>query len=122
MLTLVGALLLLLSLAGVMLGVFMVSDRRTREPGLYFALWWTPAVAAAGGILMGDRATFIIGASCFVIAGAAFALERRGSRRRRTRGKRRGPRTAKKVRSSKEAKHGSSEKAEELSERARTRK
>ena len=87
LLTVVGVLLLLLSLAGVALGSFMVADRRTREPGLYFALWWTPAVAAAGGILMGDPATFTIGALCFVVAGAAFALERRGLR---SRGKRRG--------------------------------
>ncbi len=95
MLTLVGALLLLLSLAGVMLGLYMVSDRRTREPGLYFALWWTPAVAAAGGILMGDPATFAIGALCFVVAGAAFTLERRGLRNP-GRGTRRGSRGAKK--------------------------
>ncbi len=87
--------LLLLSLAGVALGSLMAADRRTREPGLYFALWWIPAVAAAGGILMGDPATFAIGAFCFVVAGAAFALERRGLRGP-GRGKRRGSRGAKK--------------------------
>ena len=93
LLAVVGVLLLLLSVAGVALGSLMAADRRTREPGLYFALWWTPAVAAAGGILMGDPATFAIGAFCFVVAGAAFALERRGLQ---SRGKRRGSRGAKK--------------------------
>ena len=81
LLTIVGTLLLLLSLAGVALGSFMAANRRTREPGFYFALWWTPALAAAGGVLMGDPVTFTIGAFCFVIAGAAFAFERRNSRR-----------------------------------------
>jgi hypothetical protein len=95
LLTVVGVLLLLLSLAGVALGLLMATDRRTREPGLYFALWWTPAVAAAGGVLMGDPVTFAIGAFCFVVAGAAFALERHGSRRR-AKGKRSGSRGAKK--------------------------
>jgi hypothetical protein len=94
LLTVVGALLLLSSLAGVALGLFMALDRRTREPGIYFALWWTPAAAAAGGVLMGDSATFAVGASCFVIAGVAFVLERRSSRRRSARGKGRGPRNA----------------------------
>ncbi len=60
--------------------MFMAFDPRTREPGLYFALWWTPAVATAAGILMRDPATFTIGAVCFFIAGIAFALERRVSR------------------------------------------
>ena len=81
LLLLVGALLLLLSLAGVVFGLFMALDQRTREPGVFFALWWTPAVAAAGGILMRDLATFAIGMFCFAIAGAAYALEHRGSRR-----------------------------------------
>lgn len=81
LLAVIGALLLLLSLAGVVLGSFMAAERRTREPGLYFALWWTPAVAAGGGILMRDPVTFIIGAFCFIVAGVAFALERRSSRR-----------------------------------------
>ena len=81
LLAVVGALLFLLSLAGVTLGSFMAIDRRTREPGLYFALWWIPAVAGAIGVFMEDPVTFTIGAACFVVAGAAFALERRGSRR-----------------------------------------
>ncbi len=120
MLAVIGALLLLLSLAGVALGSFMAMNRRTREPGVYFALWWIPAVAAAGGVLMRDQATFAIGTFCFLVAGTAFVLERRGSRRRRAaRSKRRGPRTAKKLPSPEEAKRESSEKAEELPERAR---
>ena len=95
LLTVVGTLLLLLSLAGVALGSLMALDRRTREPGLYFALWWTPAVAAAGGVLMGDPATFAIGALCFLVAWAGFALERRGFRRS-ARGNKRGGSGAKK--------------------------
>lgn len=81
LLAFVGALVLLMSLAGVVLGSFMAADRRTREPGLYFALWWTPALAAGGGILMRDPVTFAIGTLCFVVAGATFALERYHSRR-----------------------------------------
>lgn len=73
--------MLFVSLAGVALGLFMVFDHRTREPGFFLALWWIPAVAAAAGILMRDPATFTIGALCFVVAGAVFALERRGSRK-----------------------------------------
>lgn len=116
LLAVAGALLLLLSLAGVALGLFMALGR-AREPGLYFALWWTPAVAAAAGILMGDLPTFAIGAFCFVVAGAAFALERRRARRR-AKSKRRSPRDAGKP-SSGGAKRRSSEEAEQLSERAK---
>ena len=112
-----GALLLLLSLAGVALGLFMALGNRTREPGLYFALWWTPAVAAAAGILMADLPTFAIGAFCFVVAGAAFALERHNARRR-ARSKRRSPRDAEKP-PSREATRPSSGEAEQLSERAK---
>ena len=118
LLAVVGALLLLLSLAGVALGLFMVLDKRTREPGLYFALWWTPAVAAAGGVLMGDLATFAIGAFCFVIAGAAFALERRGVRRS-ARSKRSSARNAEKPPISEGANRRPSAKTEQLSERAK---
>lgn len=76
-LVLVGTLLLLLSLAGIVFGIFMAIGNRTRESGLFFALWWIPAVAAAGGILMRDLATFTVGVFCFAVAGAAYALERR---------------------------------------------
>jgi hypothetical protein len=88
LLLLVGALLLLLSLAGVMFGLFMALDRRTRESGAFFALWWVPAVAAAGGVLMRDLVTFVVGVFCFVAAGTAFALEHRRGPQRPTRGKR----------------------------------
>lgn len=93
LLAVVGALLFLLSLAGVALGSLMAIDRRTREPGLYFALWWIPAAAGAVGIFMEDPVTFAIGAFCFVVAGAAFVLERRGARRPAS--KRRRPGTTK---------------------------
>jgi hypothetical protein len=104
LLTFAGALLLVLSLAGVALGLFMAADRRAREPGLYFALWWTPAVAASVGILMRDPATSAIGVLCFVVAGAAFALERRGSRRP-GRGNRRSSKGPEKSPPYEEAKH-----------------
>ena len=81
LLAVVGALLLLLSLAGTTFGAYMALDAHTREPGVFFAIWWVPAVAAAGGILMRDSVTFAIGALCFVVAGAALAAERRASQR-----------------------------------------
>jgi hypothetical protein len=118
LLAVVGALLLLLSLAGVALGLFMALDNRTREPGLYFALWWTPAVAAASGVLMRDLVTFTIGAVCFVVAGAAFTLERHGSRRL-ARSKRKATKNAGKSPPSEEAKRRSSEESEQLSDRAK---
>lgn len=113
LLAVVGTLLLLLSLAGVALGLFMAFAKRTREAGLYFTLWWTPAVAAACGVLMGDSTTFAIGALCFAVAGVAFMLERRGSRKS-ARGKRRGSRSP--------AKAPLSEEAHQSSEEARSRK
>lgn len=81
LLTALGILLLLLSLAGIAVGFFMALGRRTRVPGVFFALWWIPAVAAAGGILMNDPVTFYIGAFCFVVAGVAMLLENRDSQR-----------------------------------------
>lgn len=77
-----GLLLLLLSLAGVAFGAFMALDERNREQGVFFAVWWVPAVAASLGIVLRDGVTFTIGAICFVVAGAALALEHRSSRRR----------------------------------------
>ena len=88
LLLLVGALLLLLALAGVVFGLFMAFDQRTRESGLFFALWWIPAVAAAGGVLMQDLATFTIGVFCFAVAGVAYALEHRNFQRGSARGRR----------------------------------
>ena len=77
LLTLLGVLLLLASLAGVGLGLFLAARRVTRGLGLFFALWWTPAVAAAAGVLMRDPVTFAIGVFCFAVAGVAFYLESR---------------------------------------------
>ncbi|MDP8952479.1 MAG: hypothetical protein M3N18_09615 [Actinomycetota bacterium] len=113
LLAVVGTLLLLLSLAGLALGLFMAFGNRTREPGLYFTLWWTPAVAAASGILMGDSTTFTIGALCFIVAGVGFVLERRGSRRA-AKGKRRSSRST--------VKAPLAEEADQSSEEARPRK
>lgn len=76
-----GLLLLLVSLAGVVFGSFMALDNRTRDSGVFFAIWWVPAIAASIGLLMRDPVTFVIGAFCFVVAGVALAAERRGARR-----------------------------------------
>jgi hypothetical protein len=95
LLLLVGALLLLLALAGVMFGLVMAFDQRTRQFGLFFALWWIPAVAAAGGILMWDLATFTIGVFCFAVAGVAYALEHRSLHRASARDRRAGYKNAK---------------------------
>lgn len=81
LLVVVGLLLLLWSLAGVAFGVYMTLDERTREPGKFFAIWWIPAVAASIGVLLRDPVTFTIGVICFLVAGIALALERRGSKR-----------------------------------------
>jgi hypothetical protein len=80
LLVVIGLLLLLLSLAGVAFGVFMALDDRTREQGVFFAIWWVPAVAASLGVMLRDRVTFAIGALCFVIAGAVLALEHHSSK------------------------------------------
>jgi hypothetical protein len=137
LLAVIGALLLLLSLAGIAFGSFMSLNHRTREPGVYFVLWWIPALAAAIGILAGDSVTFAIGTFCFVVAGAAFTLERRSSHRP-ARGGRTRSRDAEKPppyegaqrRSSEKTKHPLSERAKQLSgrtkrwlsKRSRTRK
>ena len=80
LLVVVGLSLLLLSLAGLVFGVFMALDERNREQGIFFAIWLVPAVAASLGIVLRDWVTFTIGALCFVIAGAALALEHHGSK------------------------------------------
>lgn len=72
LLTLLGIMVLVLSLAGVGLGVFMATSPNTKELGPLFALWWVPAVAAASGILMRDLVTFVIGLVCFLVAGVIF--------------------------------------------------
>lgn len=79
LITFVGVLVLLVSLAGLALGLFMAVDRHTREPGILFALWWTPALAMAAGIFMRDPVTFSVALICFVVAGVAMYFERRSA-------------------------------------------
>ena len=73
-LTAIGLLFLVISLAGGTLGLYMAADRRTRERGLLFAALWVPGLSAASGVLMRDVVTFTVGLLCFLIAGAVFAL------------------------------------------------
>ena len=80
LLTFFGVVLLLTSLAAVALGLFVAARRGTRGPGLFFALWWTPAVAASVGVLVRDPVTFFVGVFCFVVGGMALAVERRAGR------------------------------------------
>ena len=80
LLTFLGAVLLLVSLAAIALGLFVAARRGLRGQGLFFALWWTPAVAASVGVLMRDPVTFLVGVFCFVVGGAAIAAERRAGR------------------------------------------
>lgn len=80
-LTVVGLLLLAISLAGVALGLYMAADWKTREGGWHFAVLWVPGVAAASGVLMRDVVTFTVGMLCFLVAGIVFVLE--GNRRTR---------------------------------------
>lgn len=75
MLSAIGTLVLLASLAGVVFGVYMATDPKTREPGKLFAVWWVPAAAAASGVLMRDVVTFVVGFLCFLVAGAVFTFE-----------------------------------------------
>jgi hypothetical protein len=75
LLMVIGSLLLVISLAGVALGIYMAADIRTRGRGRLFALLWVPAVAASSGILMRDVVTFTVGLLCFLVAGTVFALQ-----------------------------------------------
>lgn len=70
-----GALILVISLAGVAFGVYMSTHPKTHEAGKLFAIWWVPGIAAALGVFMRDAVTFTIGMSCFVIAGATLLLK-----------------------------------------------
>lgn len=74
-LTAIGTLLLLASVAGVAFGAYMATDPKTREPGKLFAIWWVPAAAAASGVFMRDVVTFAVGTLCFLVAGAVFTFE-----------------------------------------------
>ena len=74
-LTAIGTLLLVASLAGVAFGAYMAADPQTRESGKLFAVWWVPAAAAAGGVFMRDVVTFSVGVLCFLVAGAVFTFE-----------------------------------------------
>lgn len=73
--TAIGALILVLSLAGVAFGVYMSTHPKTREPGKLFAIWWVPGIAVALGVFMRDSVTFSIGLVCFVIAGVTLLLK-----------------------------------------------
>jgi hypothetical protein len=93
-LTVIGLLLLAITLSGIVFGVYMATDPRTREAGKLCAIWWVPGVAAASGVLMRDVVTFTVGILCFLVAGAVFVLEGGGSHKpkvRRTRDLARGP-------------------------------
>ena len=70
--TFFGILLLLLTLAAAAFGLFMAMEPKNREQGRLFTIWWVPAVAAAGGVLMKDVVTFAVGLLCFLVAGAVF--------------------------------------------------
>jgi hypothetical protein len=74
-LTSIGLLLLVISLAGVALGLYMAAGKRTRSRGRLFAVLWLPALAASSGVLMRDIVTFTVGLLCFLIAGTVFALQ-----------------------------------------------
>ncbi len=92
-LTGIGTILLLGSLAAICFGVYMAMDAKNRDAGRYFAVWWVPAVAASSGVLMRDVVTFTVGLLCFLVAGAAFGLQGAARRKpvaRRTRDVRRG--------------------------------
>lgn len=80
LLTLFGVLVLLASLAGVALGLFVAARRGLRRQGISFALWWTPAAAASVGVIMRDPVTFFVGVVCFAVGGVALYLERRAGR------------------------------------------
>src|SRR5215211_9295538 len=80
-LTAIGLLLLVISFAGVALGLYMAADMRTRRRGQLVTMLWVPAMAASSGILMRDVVTFAVGLICFLVAGTVFVLQRRHARR-----------------------------------------
>jgi hypothetical protein len=74
-LTVIGLLLLLVSVAGIFFGIFMATDPKTRGQGTLFAVWWVPGLASASGVLMRDVVTFAVGLLCLLVAGAVVAFE-----------------------------------------------
>jgi hypothetical protein len=74
-LTVIGIVLLVISLAGVALGLYMSADGATRRRGRLFAVLWVPAVAASSGVMMHDVVTFTVGLLCFLVAGSVFVLQ-----------------------------------------------
>jgi hypothetical protein len=74
-LSVIGFLLLVISLGGVALGLYMAADTRTRHRGRLFAILWVPAVAASSGVILHDVVTFTVGLLCFLVAGTVFALQ-----------------------------------------------
>jgi hypothetical protein len=86
-LTAIGLLLLVVALAGIVLGIYMAVEPQTRASGKLFAIWWVPGVAAASGVLMRDVVTFTVGSICFIIAGAVMVIEDSRPRKSEVRGK-----------------------------------
>jgi hypothetical protein len=74
-LTAIGLLMLVISLAGITFGLYMAADKTIRSRGRLFAVLWVPALAASSGVLMRDVVTFTVGLLCFLIAGTVFAIQ-----------------------------------------------
>jgi hypothetical protein len=85
-LTAIGLLLLVVTLVGIALGIYMAFEPKTRASGKLFAIWWVPGLAAASGVLMRDVVTFVVGIVCFLVAGAVIVLEDRSPRKVQVRG------------------------------------
>jgi hypothetical protein len=80
-LTAIGLLLFVVTLAGIALGIYMAFEPKTRASGKLFAIWWVPGLAAASGVLMRDVVTFVVGIVCFLVAGAVIVMEDRSPRK-----------------------------------------
>jgi hypothetical protein len=113
-LTAIGLVLLVTSLAGVALGLYMAVDRTTREDGWLFAVLWVPGLATASGVLMRDIVTFTVGVLCLLAAGTVFVLRGDTSKAEREHTPTRRPAAARLLNSedtTKENRTGSSDKA-----------
>lgn len=75
LLTILGIIVLLSSVAGIVFGGFMALDPKIRGAGVIFALWWISGVVTALGILVRDPATFAIGLFCFSVAGLTLIVD-----------------------------------------------